>query len=476
MIIPVILSGGVGSRLWPLSRELFPKQFMSLTGRTVSMFQDTVARLAPLEEAGPPMVVCNDNHRFMAAAQLQDLGLTPAAIILEPVGRNTAPAAAVAALEALEHDTDPLLLILPADHLLQDAEAFARAASLGADLARQGRLVTFGIVPTRPETGYGYIKKQAPVLDGHGTQGFAVAEFREKPDAATAREYVESGDYLWNSGMFLFSARTYLDELDKHAPDMAAACVQALDRAYRDLDFLRLDPEAFARVPADSIDYAVMEKTDKAAVIPLDAGWSDVGSWASLWEVSQRDADGNAAVGDAVLEDCTDCHVHAGSRMVAALGLSDTVIVETADAVLVAPRDKVQDIKKIVTRLKNENRPEAVSHRKVYRPWGAYESIDVGGRFQVKRITVNPGATLSLQKHHHRAEHWVVVSGTAVITRGDTEHTLSEDQSTYIPLGTVHRLQNPGKIPLELIEVQTGSYLGEDDIVRLEDVYGRQNP
>ncbi|PBS12306.1 mannose-1-phosphate guanylyltransferase/mannose-6-phosphate isomerase [Lysobacteraceae bacterium NML93-0792] len=463
-ILPVILSGGSGTRLWPLSREAYPKQFLPLVGEQ-TMLQATWARVADIAGAAP-IVVANQEHRFMAAEQLRECGVSPAALILEPIGRNTAPAIAIAALQTLAAGEDALLLVLPSDHVVRDDSAFHAAVRDASVAAQDGKLVTFGIVPTAPETGYGYIKA-AP---GDGVR--AVERFVEKPDLATAQAYLASGAYYWNSGMFLFKASRYLDELRQLQPDMLAACEQALSRATRDADFIRLDADAFSRSPNDSIDYAVMEKTRDAAVVPLDAGWSDVGSWSALWEVSDKDTNGNAHHGDVIEIDCRNTYAH-GSRLIAMVGLEDIVVVETDDAVMVGHRDRIQEVKQVVNRIKRDGRSEAAAHRKVYRPWGAYDSIDNGARFQVKRITVKPGATLSLQMHHHRAEHWIVVSGTAEVTRGDDVILLTENQSTYIPLGVTHRLKNPGKLPLELIEVQSGSYLGEDDIVRFEDQYGR---
>lgn len=469
MIVPVILSGGAGTRLWPLSRELYPKQLLPLVGEQ-TMLQETVTRLRGLAGLGAPLVVCNESHRFLVAEQLRAIGVNPSAIVLEPVGRNTAPAVAVAALLAGAGGEDPILLVLPADHVITDSAALRAAVQAGVALAEEGRLLTFGIVPDKPETGYGYIRAGAPLGP---VKAYAVAEFKEKPDLQTAEGYLASGNYYWNSGMFLFRASTFLAELERFAPQMLTACRKAVAGAARDLDFTRLDGEAFAACPGNSIDYAVMEKTAAAAVIPLAAGWSDVGSWSALWEVGARDADGNVVKGDVLTKDVRNCYLHASTRMVAAVGVEDHVIVETGDAVLVASRDRVQDVKAIVEQLKLRKRDEALLHRRVNRPWGAYECIDAAERFQVKHITVNPGATLSLQMHHHRAEHWIVVRGTARVTCDDKVLTLSENQSTYIPLGVTHRLENPGKIPLELIEVQSGSYLGEDDIVRFEDNYGR---
>ena len=466
-MIPVILSGGSGTRLWPLSRQAYPKQFLALAGED-TMLQATWQRVAELASAAP-LVVANEDHRFMVAEQLRELGCTPAAIVLEPVGRNTAPAIAVAALQATADGTDPLLLVLPSDHVIADAAGFRAAVAAATPAAQNGKLVTFGIVPTAAETGYGYIQAVA----GGDAPVRAVARFVEKPDAATAAQYLASGQYFWNSGMFLFQASRYLAELERHAPAMLAACRKAFAAAARDADFVRLDKAAFAACPSDSIDYAVMEKTADAAVLPIDVGWNDVGSWSALWEVAQQDGDGNAHHGDVIALDCRDTLAWGDHRLVAMIGLRDIVVVDSDDALLVAHKDHVQEVKEVVARLKAEGRSESNLHRKVYRPWGAYDSIDMGERFQVKRITVNPGAALSLQMHHHRAEHWIVVSGTAEVTRGEETLLLSENQSTYIPLGVTHRLRNPGKVPLELIEVQSGSYLGEDDIVRFEDVYGR---
>ena len=466
-LVPVLLSGGSGTRLWPLSRETHPKQFQPLVGEQ-SLLQATWQRLAGLPGMAAPIVVANEEHRFMVAEQLRQVGAAPSAIVLEPVGRNTAPAIAVAALQAMEGGRDPLLLVLPSDHVIADAAGFRAAvqeARRGA--AEQGSLVTFGIVPTGPETGYGYIKA-AP-----GEAVRAVDRFVEKPDLATAQAYVASGDYFWNSGMFLFRASAYLAELEKFAPAMVGAAMAALAGGKRDVDFLRLDRAAFEACPADSIDYAVMEKTDAAAVLPINVGWNDVGSWSALWEIADQDPDGNAHHGDVLALGCKNTLAWGGRRLISLLGLQDVIVVDTDDALLVAARDQVQQVKDIVARLKAENRPQAAIHRKVYRPWGSYDGIDSGERFQVKRIVVKPGAALSLQMHHHRAEHWIVVSGSARVTCDDKVFLLAENQSTYIPLGSKHRLENPGKVPLELIEVQSGSYLGEDDIVRFEDVYGR---
>jgi mannose-1-phosphate guanylyltransferase/mannose-6-phosphate isomerase len=473
MIQPVILSGGSGSRLWPLSREEYPKQLLPLHGEQ-TLLQQTVSRLAGLPKVMDPLIVCNESHRFLVAEQMRQAGCRSATIILEPCGRNTAPAVAIAALQAQAAGDDPLLLVLPADHLIQRVDLFQQAIIAGVELAGQGRLITFGVVPDKPETGYGYIKAGSVCGSQGGLhQASRVESFVEKPDPATAETYVASGDYFWNSGMFLFKASAYLEELKRFAPVMLDACRKAHAALAVDLDFLRLDPQLFGACPADSIDYAVMEKTAEALVIPFDAGWNDVGSWSALWDVGPRDAAGNVVRGDVLTESARNSYLYAGSRMLAAVGVENLIVVETADAVLVAHREHAQDVKQIVGQLKGQSRSEAFLHKRVNRPWGAYECVDVGERFQVKRISVLPGASLSLQMHHHRAEHWVVVRGTARVTCEDQCLILSENQSTYIPLGKTHRLENPGQIPLELIEVQSGSYLGEDDIVRFEDDYGR---
>ncbi|WP_276315665.1 mannose-1-phosphate guanylyltransferase/mannose-6-phosphate isomerase [Ectothiorhodospira shaposhnikovii] len=469
-MIPLILSGGAGTRLWPMSRQLFPKQFLPLAEPQRTLLQATLERLPQGDDLGRPVVVCNEDHRFLVAEQLRAMGVQPARIILEPMGRNTAPAVALAALEQVQDGADPVLLVMPADHVIADVEAFRRALSTARVRAETGDLVTFGIVPTEPHTGYGYIRA------GIGTEeegALPVLEFVEKPDQQTAEGYLAGGDYFWNSGMFVFRASVFLQELETHAPDILVACRKALESARADMDFLRVDRDAFAACRGDSIDYAVMEKTGRAVVVPLRAGWSDVGSWASLWAVGERDADGNLAQGDVITVGARNCYVHGNQRLVAAVGVEDLVIVETADAVLVMHKDRDQEVKEVVARLKSRGREEADIHRCVARPWGTYERIDASDRFQVKRITVKPGQTLSLQMHYHRAEHWIVVRGTARITRGEEVFVLTENQSTFIPLGVTHRLENPGRIPLELIEVQSGSYLGEDDIVRFQDTYGR---
>jgi mannose-1-phosphate guanylyltransferase/mannose-6-phosphate isomerase len=472
MLIPVILSGGAGTRLWPLSRELHPKQLLALASEQ-SMLQETVMRLVGLDAAAP-LLVCNDAHRFLVAEQLRQLDIKPAAILLEPFGRNTAPAIALAAHAALRHasgtsEPDPVLLVLPADHVIRDIPAFQAAVRKGLAIVHQGGLATFGIVARAPQTGYGYIRRGAAIGDVH-----RIAQFIEKPDLERAQAFVDSGEYFWNSGMFMFHARRYLEELGRWAPAISQACRAASDAATTDLDFIRIDAKSFAACPSDSIDYAVMEKTGDAVVVPLDAGWSDVGSWSTLHEVSAADEHGNVVRGDVLIEDSSGCYLYSESRLVAVVGLTDHVVVETKDAILVSPRDRVNDVKKLVGRLKELGRYEHSLHREVFRPWGSYDSLENGQRFQVKSLKVKPAGELSLQLHHHRAEHWVVVSGTARITRGEEVFLLEENQSTYIPIGVKHRIENPGKIPLHIIEVQSGSYLGEDDIVRFQDRYGRE--
>jgi mannose-1-phosphate guanylyltransferase/mannose-6-phosphate isomerase len=469
-MIPLILSGGSGSRLWPLSRKLYPKQFLALTG-TATMFQQTLQRLA-LEGMGKPMVVCNEEHRFIVSEQLAAIDCSAQTILLEPFGRNTAPAVAIAAMHLLAEGRDELLLVLPADHVIEELEVFHAALNVARQAAEQGEMVLFGVPAERPETGYGYIKTGSS-NSALPAGVLTVERFVEKPDHATASEFVEQGDYFWNSGMFLFRCSRYLEELQCHDPDIYDTCMLALKRSEVDLDYVRIDPNSFACCPDNSIDYAVMEKTARACVVPLAAGWNDVGSWSALWDVQDKDANGNSHTGDVVLHDSHNCLVHSQSKLVTLVGLDDVVVVETKDAVMIAHKDRVQEVKQLVNTLTSQSRPEAHNHCQVYRPWGSYDSVDSGHRFQVKRIIVNPGASLSLQKHHHRAEHWIVVTGTARVTCDEQSFLLSENQSTYIPIGSVHRLSNPGKIPLEIIEVQSGSYLGEDDIERFDDVYGR---
>ncbi|MFP4083536.1 MAG: mannose-1-phosphate guanylyltransferase/mannose-6-phosphate isomerase [Desulfonatronovibrio sp.] len=467
MFLPIIMAGGSGTRLWPMSRKLYPKQYLPLSGE-MSMLQETVQRLSGLP-AQKPLLICNEEHRFLAAEQLRQLDMEDVTILLEPEGRNTAPAIALAALQATRNAEDPVLLILAADHVITDVSDFHQSILMAQVLAEDGWLTAFGIVPSSAQTGYGYIQRGKPL----GDSGFAVKQFVEKPDAHTAGRYLASGEYYWNSGMFMFKARTYLKELERFQPEILDACTAAIKNTAKDMHFLRVDKKAFMACPSDSIDYAVMEKTDKAAMVPLDAGWCDVGSWSTLWEISEGDENNNVLKGDVLVSDTRKSLVMADSRLVATLGVEDLVVVETKDAVLVARRDKAQDVKALVEMLGKNSRGEHVTHREVFRPWGSYDSIDAGLRYQVKRITVKPGAKLSVQMHHHRAEHWVVVSGTARVTNGQESFLVTENQSTYIPVGQTHSLENPGTIPLELIEVQSGSYLGEDDIVRLSDNYGR---
>ena len=466
---PVILTGGAGSRLWPVSREFYPKPLLPLFGDH-TLLQDTAARLDAISAMGNPVFVCNEEHRFLVAEQVRALDKEPEAILLEPEGRNTAPALTIAALYLCDKEPDAMMVVMPADHVIPDAKAFTAAVEQGGRLAADGYLVTFGVVADKPETGYGYIHRGEDI-DASGV--FKVDRFVEKPDAATAQGYVDSGEYYWNAGIFLLRADRWLDEIGKLQPEILNACRQATAGGSRDSDFVRVEKEAFLSSPSDSIDYAVMEKTTRAAVVPLQTSWSDVGSWSSIWEVSEQDSEGNVARGDVLTHNTRNSLFMAENRCVAALGLDDMIVIETADAVLVADKNKCQDVKVIVNQLKESGREEHRFHRRVYRPWGDYEGIDHGNRYQVKRLTVKPGAKLSLQMHHHRAEHWIVVSGTAQVTRGEDVFMLSENESTYIPIGTNHRLENPGTIPLEIIEVQSGSYLGEDDIVRFEDVYNR---
>ena len=468
-IIPVILSGGSGTRLWPVSRESFPKQLWPLTGERTLMQQTVLRAHGP--GFAPPIVVCNHEHRFLIAEQLRAVGVADARLVLEPVGRNSAPAVAAAAVLAAEDDPDGVLWMLAADHAIDDVPALHRALGVAAAAALAGRFVTFGMRPTGPETGYGYIERGEPLREAPGVH--AVARFIEKPDAATAVRLIADGWHLWNSGMFVFTARTLLAELAAHAPNVLPPVRQAVEARRADLDFIRLDETAFAAAPSISLDYAVAERTQLAAVVPADIGWSDVGSWSALWELGAHDESGNVAVGDVLLENARNCYVRSDGMLAAVVGLSDAVVVVTEDAVLAMHRDLAQDVKKVVDRLKSAGRHEAVAHNRVYRPWGFYETLIHADRFQVKRIVVTPGHQLSLQRHYHRAEHWVVVNGTARVTRNSDVLMVHENESVYLPMGCVHRLENPGKIPLTLIEVQSGAYLGEDDIVRLEDTYGR---
>ena len=468
-IVPVILSGGSGTRLWPLSRALYPKQLHQLYSDN-SMLQETAKRVSG-EGFAEPIIICNVEHRFIIAEQLLESGVTPEAIILEPMGRNTAPAAAVAALMLVEKDPAALMLLLPSDHLIANEKAFASAVSIAADAANNGALVTFGIKPDGPETGYGYIRQGEKMnIDGC----FKVAKFIEKPDQKTAEKYIASNEYLWNSGMFMFSASLYLEELSRLQPETVAACKAAITDGVRDIDFFRLDEKQFSKTKSDSIDYAVMEHTEKSAVVPVDMGWNDVGSWSSLWSLSNKDDDGNVLQGDVISISNSSSYIRTSGPMVAAIGINNMVIVCTDDAVLIAPKDRAQQVKDVVEHLKLTNREEAVVHRKAYRPWGWYQRIDSGNNFQAKQLMIKPGSILSLQSHKHRAEHWVVVSGTARVTKGDDTFDLETNQSTYIPQGVKHRLENAGTEPLRIIEVQSGDYLGEDDIERFEDVYGRQ--
>lgn len=467
MIIPVLLAGGVGSRLWPMSRELYPKQCINLVDADKSLIQQTAERSVATGMKAAPIVVCNDEHRFLIAQQMSESGVK-ADIMLEPEGRNTAPAIALAAFQALSRDENAVLVVLPADHVIQDHARFGDAVNVAVEQAKAGNIVTFGITPTYPETGYGYI--QAETTNG---PAFDIKAFREKPDAATARQYIEKGGYYWNSGMFVFKAQTYLDELKALQPAMYTAVEKSFADRHQDLDFVRVNAEAFAESPSDSIDYAIMEKTTKAVMVPYSGDWNDIGAWAAIYDLNEKDANGNVHQGDVLTHDAKNNFIRSESRLVAAIGVEDLAIVETKDAIAVVPRDRAQDVKYIVQQLKAAGRTEHEVHTKVYRPWGSYESIDSGERHQVKNIMVKPGEKLSVQMHHHRAEHWIVVSGTANVTIGENTRLVSENESVYIPIGEVHALENPGKIPLELIEVQTGSYLGEDDIVRLTDRYGR---
>lgn len=466
-VIPVIIAGGSGTRLWPLSREQYPKQFLSLAPGKPTLLQQTVLRLQGLDYEAP-MTICNEEHRFLAAEQLRTTGLDDLHILLEPVGRNTAPAIALAAFQATRQSDDAILVVLPADHAIKDAGAFQQSIRAAVTLAKDGKLVTCGIVPTRAETGYGYIKQGQQLK-----QGYCVEKFVEKPELEIAESYIKQGGFLWNSGIFVFQAQQYLEELRCYAPDIFNACKSAMLNTEKDLSFTRVNRNAFETCPSQSIDYAVMEKTRNAAVVPMAAGWSDVGSWSALWEISPKDPAGNATSGDVYLQACKDNYVHSTDRLVVGIDVENLIIVETNDALLVASKAQSQMIKEVAEALKKSGRSESTNHRKVYRPWGNYDVIDQGHRYQAKRITVKPGAKLSTQIHHHRAEHWIVVSGTAKITNGEKTYILTENQSTYIPVGQIHSLENPGRIELELIEVQSGSYLGEDDIVRINDIYGR---
>lgn len=480
MIIPVILCGGFGTHLWPLSRELYPKQLISMMGGDLSLLQETVSRLGAFQGLEKPVVLCNEEHRFMAAAQIQALGVQAESIILEPKARNTAPALAAAALEVMKDGDGPLLLVFPADHFFDKIEPLTQAVHNVRSLAERGKIVAFGICPTEPSPGYGYIEQGEEIpLDTTDVppscRAYQVRSFFANPTPAAASAFVASQRHFWNSGILMVKAAVLLRELREFAPELLEGCTWAHTRAYRDMDFVRLDPEAYAACPSASIDRVLMENTKNAVLVPLASRWRDLGAWSDLYKVHDKDGAGNVLIGDVITHKVRNSYLHATSRMVAAVGVEDQVVIETKDAVFIAPFDRVDEVDVIVSRLQASNREEARVHPKVYRPWGAYESIDLGERFQVKRITVNPGGKLSLQKHYHRAEHWVVVKGTAKITRDAEEMILMENQSTYVPLGTVHRLENPGKIPLELIEIQTGSYLKEDDIVRLDDVYGRTN-
>ncbi|NDF63106.1 MAG: mannose-1-phosphate guanylyltransferase/mannose-6-phosphate isomerase [Synechococcaceae bacterium WBB_3_034] len=471
-LVPVVLCGGTGTRLWPLSRASYPKQYWALAGDgEETLLQQTVQRLEDISKLHAPLLICNEDHRFIVAEQMRQIGVEPAGILLEPMGRNTAPAVAVAALHATSRGEDPLLLVLAADHVIRDAEAFCCTVEAGRAAAEAGQLVTFGIVPTAPETGYGYIEAAEPLA----ATPVPIARFVEKPDRASAEQFLATGRFTWNSGMFLFKASAILAELERLAPEVVSACRSALEHDTADLDFLRLEREAFAGCPNVAIDVAVMERTDRGAVLPLEAGWSDVGSWSALWETADQNHEGNVLRGRVISEASRNCYLRSEHRLLVGLGVEDLVVVETDDVVLVAHRNRAQDIKGIVGQLEQEGAPESKAHRRIYRPWGCYDGVTEGERWQVKKIVVNPGASLSLQMHHHRAEHWIVVKGTAVVEKNGVQELVGENQSTYIPLGCKHRLTNPGKIPMELIEVQSGAYLGEDDIVRFEDRYGRSD-
>jgi mannose-1-phosphate guanylyltransferase / mannose-6-phosphate isomerase len=467
-VIPVILSGGSGTRLWPLSRKEYPKQYLPLAGEN-TMLQETILRLSGLVNLADPIIVCNADHRFLVAEQCQQIGVKNPTILLEPVGRNTAPAIAAAALQSLKTSDDTVLLVLSADHVIQDIDAFHEAIKIANNQAQEGKLATFGIVPTDANIGYGYIKSSKQNIEG----AYKVEEFVEKPDLETAEKYLDQGNYLWNSGMFMFKAEILIDELTVHSPGIVKAVSGAVKNATQDLDFIRLDKQAFESSPSNSIDYALMEKSDNVVVVPLDAGWSDVGSWSALYDIGAKDGSGNVLKGDVTAQDTTNTYIYASHHMVTTVGVDNLVVIDTPDATFIASQDRAHEVKSIVESLQKKGRDEAHSNRKVYRPWGWYDSIEVGVHFQVKRLHVNPGAKLSLQMHHKRAEHWVVVSGTATAINGEEILTLTEGDSTYIPIGTTHGLENKTNEQLEIIEVQSGTYLGEDDIVRFEDIYGR---
>ncbi len=469
VLYPVILSGGAGTRLWPLSRASLPKQLLVLHGER-TMIQDTVLRAA-LPDAAAPLLLCSEAHRFLVAEQMQEIGVQPRAIVLEPMGRNTAPAAAVAALITAETNPEGVIVLLPSDHVVRDTASFAKAVAIAADAGREKHIVTFGMAPTGPETGYGYVHRGAALEKIEGA--FRVRQFVEKPDLETAKSYIADGGYFWNSGMFVFRADVLIAEMEKHAPEILAASREALVKAKRDADFVRLDADAFVKAPSISIDYALMEKTDRAAIVPASIGWSDVGAWSALWDIREQDEQNNVLLGDVVAHESTGSYVHSHKRLTALVGIKDLVVIDTDDALLIADKSRAQDVKAIVDHLKNENRTEHADHKRVSRPWGTYETIDLGPRHQVKHIMVKPGGRLSLQMHHKRAEHWVVVEGVAQVTVGDKVSTLRENESVFIPLGEKHRLENLGDKPMRLVEVQCGGYLGEDDIVRFEDVYGR---
>ncbi len=472
MIIPVILCGGSGTRLWPMSRHLYPKQLLTVDSER-TLLQDTAERIKDLKDVKKVVVVCNKDHRFMVAEQLYFMGLKDSMIIIEPEGKNTAPAIAAACMYANTLEEDPIILALPADHIIKDKKKFQEVILQGVKIAQKGYLVTFGITPKKAETGYGYIKKGKSILEGEEVKVFKVDSFVEKPDLETAKQYLSSGDFLWNSGIFMFKTSVYLEELQKYAPDMFEKTKESFDKAKKETDFLYLDEESFKNCPSNSIDYAVMERTQKAAVVTMDVYWSDIGSWSSVWEILEKDEDGNVLIGDVWTYDVKNSYIKSEHKLTAAVGVEDLIVVTTKDVVLVAPKHRAQDVKKLVQMLEEKQREETKAHTVVYRPWGSYETLEKQDRFQVKRIVVKPGAVLSLQRHYHRAEHWVIVKGTAKVTRDNEEFLLSENEHVFLPVTCIHRVENPGKIPLELIEVQVGSYLEEDDIVRFDDVYGR---